>query len=156
MGLLKDKTIKKIRTELMENLTKTATLMDLNFEKFYKQFGLTRVQFYALYLIESMDEEGIPLSLLGEKMSVSRANITTLIDRMEKRGFVRREYDSRDRRSIKLSSTQKGKEILKEIIPDREKFITDIFSFLNEKELLRANEILEKIQEEFKKIFHGE
>lgn len=153
---MKDKTIKKIRTELMENLTKTATLMDLNFEKFYKQFGLTRVQFYALYLIESMDEEGIPLSLLGEKMSVSRANITTLIDRMEKRGFVRREYDSRDRRSIKLSSTQKGKEILKEIIPDREKFITDIFSFLNEKELLRANEILEKIQEEFKKIFHGE
>lgn len=142
----------KITNELIENLAKAATMMDLMFEKFYKNFGLTRVQFFALFLIESVGDEGMPLSVLGEEMSVSRPNITTLIDRMEKRGLVKRVVDEYDRRSTKVYVTDSGKNILKKVQPKKERFVKEVFSFLNEKELTRANEILQKVQKELQEI----
>lgn len=138
--------------ELIENLAKTATIMDVLFEKFYQNYNLTRVQFYALYLIEAVEEKGMPLSLLGEKMSVSRANITTLMDRMEKSNLVRREMDITDRRSTKVFVTEEGKIILNKILPKKETFIKEVFSFLTEKELIRGNELLLKVQDELQKI----
>lgn len=137
-----------IQNDILVGLGRAATLLDEVFEKFYNSFGLTRVQFFALHLIVMSGEEGLTLSELSKSMSVSKPNVTTLIDRMENNGFVKRVQDKNDRRSSKLAVTNEGLRIFDLTQPRKEKFVKDVFSFLTEAELKKANELLQKFEEE--------
>ena len=48
---------------------------------------------------------------LGERMLVVPANLTGLVDRLEKKGHVRRVNDPRDRRPFKIELTDKGEKV---------------------------------------------
>lgn len=112
---------------------------------------LSETQFSALYLIYLAGNDGIMLSTLGEKMNVTRANITTLVDRMVARGLIERIINENDRRSIKAVVTDNGKEIFNSILPKYEEFTSVLLNFLTENEKKRFNELLLKIQEELTK-----
>ncbi len=137
-----------IQNDILVGLGRAATLLDEVFEKFYNSFGLTRVQFFALHLIVTSGKNGITLSELSKSMSVSKPNVTTLIDRMENNGFVKRVQDENDRRSSKLVATEEGMRIFNLTQPRKEKFVKDVFSFLTEAELKRAHELLQKFESE--------
>lgn len=134
-----------VASEFMDRLVQTAAFMDFAFDRFYKKYKVSRVQFLALFYVLE-EENGIPLSKLGDKMSVSKANITTLVDRMESGGLVKRIPDESDRRIIRVAALDRGREIIELILPDRKEFITSIMDGLTEYEMSRANEILEKIR----------
>lgn len=119
--------------------------------KFYKELMLSETQFSALYLVYLAGDDGITLSTLGEKMNVTRANITTLVDRMVSRGLIERIINENDRRSIKAVVTDNGKEIFNSILPKYEEFTSVLLNFLTENEKKRFNELLLKIQEELTK-----
>ena len=51
------------------------------------------------------------MNKLGERMLVVPANVTGLVDRLEKKGQVRRVKDPRDRRPFKIELTDKGEEV---------------------------------------------
>lgn len=63
-------------------------------------------QLSALYIIEH--EETTP-GQLARRLMVTPAVVTGLIDRLERRGFVRRESESEDRRRIHLELTEAGR-----------------------------------------------
>ncbi len=71
---------------------------------------------------------------LGQKILKSSGNITTVIDNLERRGLVRRERSSVDRRyvTVKLSST--GASLIQEVFPGVENLITEGLSCLSELE----------------------
>ncbi len=134
--------------KLLGVISKTSNVIQKVLDKFYKEFRLSETQFAALYLVYLNGKEGITLSILGEKMNVTRANITTLMDRMVSRGLVERISNENDRRSIKAVITNNGIEIMKSIFPKYEEFTSMLLNFLNEKEKERFHELLLKIQEE--------
>lgn len=63
-------------------------------------------QLSALYIIE---HEPTTPGQLARRLMVTPAVVTGLIDRLERRGFVRRESESEDRRRIHLELTEEGK-----------------------------------------------
>ncbi|NMM63339.1 MarR family transcriptional regulator [Clostridium sp. P21] len=136
---------------LLGLISKTSNIVQQVLNKFYKDFKLSETQFAALYLVYLAGEKGITLSTLGEKMNVTRANITTLVDRMASRGLIERISNESDRRSIKAVVTDKGKEIFKSILPQYEEFTSMLLNFLTENEKQRFHELLLKIQEELTK-----
>lgn len=142
--MLKEST--KYPEDLLFNITKTVTILDFSSKGFFKQFHITRAQFAALSQIAVAGDEGISLSGLSERMSVSKANITTLIDRMEAVGFVLRTSHNKDRRSTLVAATEKGKQCLKDILPARKKLASTIFACLSEEEMQQSNETLLKLQ----------
>ena len=135
----------EISAEFVDNVVRTAAFLDGIFDKFYKQYKVTRVQFLALFYIIEEEPEGITLSHLGEKMGVSRANITTLADRMESAALIKRMPDPSDRRTIKVVALPKGNRLLDEILPRRQEFIDSILCELTEEELIQSNKMLVKI-----------
>lgn len=137
--------------EFVDNLVKTVALLDLAYTKFYKKYDVTRAQFLALYFILQDAGTGITLSQLGDELGVSRANITTLVDRMEVSGLVKRCPDSTDRRSIRVIAQEKGRKVLEKVLPDRIDFAEEIFGSLNETDLEKGNELVFKIQAAIKK-----
>lgn len=129
-------------------IDKTANLMQLIFDQFYKNYKLSRTQFSALYRIYLTGEEGITLSILGDQMSVTRANITSLVDRMVARGLVQRITNENDRRSIKAVITTEGIEILEKVLPSNQVFSSEILNCLTKQEKKSLYELLLKVQNE--------
>ena len=74
------------------------------------QHGLTMAQWFALGCVGHAEEIGVTHSELGQRLMLSKAPITGVVDRLEKGGFVVREADEYDRRVSRVKITAKGHE----------------------------------------------
>ena len=73
------------------------------------------------------------------------ANITRMVDKLEKKGLVIRQSDANDRRSWKLSITKKGIEIRDLVEPLAVDILNKISKGISEKEMDSYNNISKKI-----------
>ncbi len=51
---------------------------------------------------------------IGERLVIAKAQMTHLIDKLVELGFVKREMDSTDRRTLNITLTEKGRKVLDE------------------------------------------
>ena len=116
--------------------------------EFLKPHGLTDVQFNLMLLLKHQpgEEEGLSQARISEMMLVNRANITSLIDRMEKAGYVVRTAADGDRRYNIIKLTAKGRKLTDKVEPIYAKEVTRIMSPLNKSERLKLTAMLEKIR----------
>ena len=87
---------------------------------------------------------------LAEAEQVRPPTMSKIVDALVYRGLVRREVDSRDRRSIEISPTQKGVQMMKEGRDRRERKLIEILKSLTSSEVRdvqRATEILSRALE---------
>jgi DNA-binding MarR family transcriptional regulator len=102
------------------------------------KYNLTPAQFGVLAHLSA--NEGITQQTLSERLFVTKGNVCGLIGRLEERGLVVRESDPEDRRSNRLLLTPEGRELIEQVIPVNEQFISDYMSILTseEQEMLRT------------------
>ncbi|MBN1766675.1 MAG: MarR family transcriptional regulator [Sedimentisphaerales bacterium] len=115
---LKQPLIPQARESIL-NIYHTATAIKKKADELFRHFGLSDVQFNVLMLLahESGPKGGLSQSQVSDMMLVNRANITTLIDRMEKSGLVVRTAAQGDRRSNIIKLTPYGRQLLSEVEP---------------------------------------
>ncbi len=81
------------------------------FTRFYKPrldaLGLTYPQYLAFLVL--WERDNITVKALGDKLFLDSGTITPLIKRLEARGFVRRQRDSRDERQVRIILTDDGR-----------------------------------------------
>src|SRR5699024_12701817 len=94
-----------------------------------KEWNLTAAQFDILVHIGL--NQVLTQKQLGEKLLVTKGNITQLIGKMENMGLIQREREWREKR-IKL--TEAGKEIYQNVVPQQEKFQASQFDALSQDE----------------------
>ncbi|MCL6558214.1 MAG: MarR family transcriptional regulator [Firmicutes bacterium] len=116
------------------------------FSRHFARFGLTPVKFNALMQLMYAGDDGLALSELGERMHVTRANITGLVDRLERDGLVYREPDPRDRRSLRAKITPKAGSLLQRVAPVHGEFTGKVLSVLDNREKEMLIELLKKLQ----------
>lgn len=68
---------------------------------------ITPVQFYVLSSLWETD--GVKFKELAQKLSMDGATLTGILDRLERLGFVTREDDPEDRRSLLVFLAEKAK-----------------------------------------------
>jgi len=76
---------------------------------------LTAVQYAALVAIGS--HPGIDATRLSEIIYFDRSTIGDVLDRMEGKGWIRREYTPSDRRIKRLDLSSAGQEVLQHVEP---------------------------------------
>jgi MarR family transcriptional regulator, 2-MHQ and catechol-resistance regulon repressor len=75
-----------------------------------------KVTFSQYSVLLALSRNGpMPMSKLGDHMLVAPANVTGLVDRMEKKGLVRRRRDARDRRLYVIEPTDLGESTFRSI-----------------------------------------
>lgn len=89
-------------------LARAEERMDRALETVLSPVGLTVQKFNALMELGATPEGHLPLSELGRRLIRSAANVTTLVDRLEADGFVRRAADPHDARVTLAEITPKG------------------------------------------------
>ncbi|MBW1689075.1 MAG: MarR family transcriptional regulator [Deltaproteobacteria bacterium] len=77
--------------------------------------GLTAVQ--AMVLNTLSDDDGAPAGRLGERIQLTSATLTGIIDRLENLGFAERRASKKDRRAVLVCLTGKGRQVVAEIKP---------------------------------------
>lgn len=100
------------------------------------QFGVLE----ALYYLGPMCQKEI-----SSKILKSTANITTVIDNLEKRSYVKRIRQKDDRRYITIHLTDKGKVALEKILPQHIDEVVKCMSVLSKNEKSELYKISKKL-----------
>ena len=103
---------------------------DLHSKHLAKTTGLTAPQIMLLQAIR--DKGRASIGELANDISLSQATVTTIMDRLEKRGLVYRQRSQEDKRKVHAHLTDTAHEVLKTApLPLQEQFTRE---FLNLKE----------------------
>jgi DNA-binding MarR family transcriptional regulator len=134
--------------EALLNIYYTATGLKKSADEFFKKLDLTDVQFNVLMLLtyQSGGQGGLSQVQLSEMMLVNRANITTLIDRMEKASLVTRTSLFDDRRTNIIKLTAKGKKAFEKAEPLYDRMIKQAMAGFNQSQQKNLITTLEKVR----------
>ncbi|PID61393.1 MAG: hypothetical protein CR986_02855 [Ignavibacteriae bacterium] len=104
---------------------------------------LTAPQFGVL---DVLSKKG-PLSLkqISDELMVTGANITCVMDNLEKDSLVKRVPSSTDRRVINAELTNKGKQKIQKVYPDHVKHLSELSKKLSDTEIKQLSNLLKKL-----------
>jgi DNA-binding MarR family transcriptional regulator len=103
---------------------------------------LRAVELYALFYLIKYGP--CKMKELADALSMTKANVTHLIDTLEKKGFVKRTPDESDRRVIQLCVTQHGERVYNELIEELSKLVEKVASKLNPDDSMLISKGFEK------------
>ncbi|MBB5340207.1 MarR family winged helix-turn-helix transcriptional regulator [Tunturiibacter gelidoferens] len=87
----------------------------------------------------------LTISVIGEKVLLASASMTSAIDRLEKRGLVQRRSCNSDRRIRLVELTAEGKNFIEEIYARHEKDLEFVMAGLSEDERRTMYEGLKRV-----------
>src|SRR5690242_8667438 len=114
-----------------------------DFAQEMKELGLTPGQLGTLFLIEA--NRGLNQSELGAALGIDRSSVVPLIDRLQKRGWVRRAQRATDRRAHALELAPGGAALLARLSPRLEAHETRIAADLTPGDRQRLLDLLAKV-----------
>lgn len=95
---------------VLETLRQIGHAIDLRSRQLMKTVGLSVPQLLVLKAVADNDQAAI--GRIAERVSLSQATVTTIVDRLEQHGLVVRHRDSVDRRRVRISATEAGKAMI--------------------------------------------
>jgi DNA-binding MarR family transcriptional regulator len=93
-------------------LLRTADVVRRYIARVLEPYGITPQQFNVLRILRGAGEEGLPTLTIAERMIEEAPGITRLLDRLEAKGFVRRQRCPEDRRQVLCYATPEALELL--------------------------------------------
>jgi DNA-binding MarR family transcriptional regulator len=95
---------------------------DLHSRELVRSMGLTAPQLLLLQKIAQLGQVGV--GELAQEMSLSQATVTSILDRLEDRGYVQREKAATDKRKVLTALTTKGVDAIKDApVPLQQSFV---------------------------------
>jgi MarR family 2-MHQ and catechol resistance regulon transcriptional repressor len=111
-----------------------------------------RITFSQYSVLLALSRSGpVQMSKLSEHMLVAPANVTGLVDRMERKGYVKRKRDERDRRLYVIEETERGSQIFKSISSRFRQYAGNLGSTLTREERDSTLAALRKVRLEVEK-----
>ena len=107
------------------------------------QGGLTPTQFGVLETIYHLGP--MCQTEISQKLLLSTANITLVIDNLEKCSLVQRTRSVEDRRFIRVSLTEQGEELISGLFPKHAASIAEELSVLSPEEQQTLGELCRKL-----------
>lgn len=91
---------------------------------------------------------GIRMNALAQDVLISKSGLTSIVDKLEDKGWLKRIPDPDDRRATRLTLTRSGKAILDRAMKIHIKDVRELFSaHLTEKEDSLVTEILGRVRD---------
>ena len=98
---------------------------------FNRAAGISITKFTVLRILAANGGTMTPTEI-AQRTLTERHNITTLVDRLEHDGLVKTRRNDRDRRSVNVTLTNKGRELLTQAIPTEREIANQTMSLVTE------------------------
>ncbi|WP_053218256.1 MarR family winged helix-turn-helix transcriptional regulator [Virgibacillus senegalensis] len=105
-------------------------------EEDIKCLGINPTEFAVLELLYSKGDQ--PIQKIGEKVLIASSSITYVVDKLEKKEFIKRKPCPKDRRITYAVLTEDGRKLMNTVFPKHKAAMKEIFAGLDiqEKEIL--------------------
>jgi len=134
-------------------LLRTGSDLLTAFETILGKHGLSQGRFLTLIVMNREPDEEINPSSLAEKVGVTRATMTGLLDGLEQKGLVKRLAYPEDRRKVNIRLTETGRQVLDEMLPDYYSRVAKLMINLTENERQNLVSLLGKVNQGISSMF---
>ena len=109
------KPFQSVAQEALLGLMRTTDLVRRQVTAFVEPHGITLQQYNVLRILRGGGKEGVPTLEVAERMVEQTPGITRLLDRLEAKGFIKRERCLKDRRQHLCWITPKSAALLEKL-----------------------------------------
>jgi DNA-binding MarR family transcriptional regulator len=132
--------------KIIMNIIYSQNVIAENFSDLLKPYDLSSEQFNVLRILRGQKGNPANMCLIQERMLAKTSNTTRLVDKLLLKELVTREVCPDNRRKIEVLITSKGLNLLEELDPKVNAHEQSFSQNLNEEEMIRLNQLLEKIR----------
>ncbi|MBB6733157.1 MarR family winged helix-turn-helix transcriptional regulator [Cohnella zeiphila] len=129
--------------QLYITLSRASQWVNAHADRDIKRHGLNRTEFGVLELLYHKGSQ--PIQQIGSKVLMSSGNITYVVDKLEHKGYVRRNVSTEDRRLIFAEITDAGCAFIEEVFPSHARIIEQAVAGLSPEEQREAARLLKKL-----------
>jgi MarR family 2-MHQ and catechol resistance regulon transcriptional repressor len=140
-----DRPFQDFRHEAVLNIIHTAGILSSTGSVLMRRFGLTGAQFNVLFALK-FKTRAITQSELGRRLVVTRASITSVLDKLEGKGLVKRVSVPKNRRIYHVELTEKGRELIDELEPQYRESLHEATVHLSEQDCRTLIGLLERVR----------
>jgi len=117
-----------LEQEVYLSILRTASELSYAVDQFFRPFGITPSQYNVLRILRGAGIDGLCRNEISERMVTATPDMTRLLDRMEKAGWVTRERAEGDRRQVSTHISKSGMELLARLENPTGDFVTSLFA----------------------------
>jgi DNA-binding MarR family transcriptional regulator len=129
-------------------LIRTFGLLERVMYPYFAQFGITGAQWGVLRNLHRNAKNGIGgmrQGELGDQLLIRPPSVTTIVDRLERAGLVRRELVPTDLRAKDVLLTDKGRQLIDRVLLVHDGQIASVMAGLNDREEQRLQLLLQRL-----------
>jgi MarR family 2-MHQ and catechol resistance regulon transcriptional repressor len=107
----------------------------------YRKAHLSVIKLIVLQALVRNNGVMIP-SEIADWTQTERHNITALVSRMKRDGLVRTERDRKDKRTVNVTITAKGQEVITQAMPVAREIVNKVMSSIGESDAVQLEKLL--------------
>ena len=145
VGSLQDK---KLEEKVYLSLVKASAKLEAELNRLFRQYELTNATHLILRILETAGHEGRSCGQIAEQLVAEVPDMTRLLDRLDRLGYVKRERSKADRRMVRVTITEKGAHTLVALREPVGEFYRSAFAHLPEERQELLLRLLEEVRGE--------
>jgi MarR family transcriptional regulator, organic hydroperoxide resistance regulator len=134
-----------LELETWLQMIRTFWTLQSKVEDSLKKHKLTLAQFDLLAMLLGL--EGLNQQELADKLAVTKGNMVGLVNRLSRRGFVRRVPSRKGRRANVIRLTAAGRKLVTAALPDHLHLVSAMLSPLTSSEQEKLRTLLRRLDE---------
>ena len=140
------KPLQSASQEALLGVFRTSDLLHRQIGRVLEPHGISSQQYNVLRILRGAGKDGLPTLEIAERLVEQAPGITRLLDRLEKKRWIRRKRCREDRRQVLCWITPGGLALLRELeVPLRE-FDRGVLKMLSLEEIATLVGLLDKIR----------
>ena len=139
----------ELDTVLVFSLLRTHSYLAPFIDAGLRRQNLTSAQLNTLLVLSAAGPQGLLMGEIGRKLVVTKANVTGLVDRLERQGLVAR-AESADRRATVVRLTEPGAELLERTTPRHAERLAELTGCLADEEKRTLVRLLARLRRELR------
>lgn len=140
-----ERPMQDVRHEAVLNIVRTANILSQQGAALFRQFDLTEAQFNVLFALKYKEHDWTQ-SDLSKRLVVTRASITSVLDKLEEKRLVRRQAVQGNRRIYHVNLTKAGQSLLEKVEPRYRQDVHSVLSELGDQDCHQLIKYLEYIR----------
>jgi len=133
-----------LELETWLQMIRTFWTLQSKVEDSLKKHKLTLAQFDLLAMLLGLED--LNQQELAKKLAVTKGNMVGLVNRLSRRGFVKRVPSRTGRRANVIRLTASGRKLVKAALPDHVRLVSSMMSPLGVEEMGKLRALLKKLE----------
>jgi DNA-binding MarR family transcriptional regulator len=128
-------------------LVKASAKFEAGLNRLFRQFELTNATYSILKVLSEQGHEGASCGQIAERLIAEVPDMTRLLDRLERIGYVRRERSKADRRMVRVSISERGAQTVISLREPVSAYYTATLGPLGQEKLLALLALLDEARQ---------